>query len=160
MQRLHALRTVAMILGVWMFLVGCGTVAKGFDPAASPNPETYGYHIEPEVGEVLFYFQPGFVESVTADGPAAPTSANNMTITSVTIAGPFTGWDRYAWPLTQEGKIWTLRKPVAEIGQPGEAIPFKFVVNGDLWVEPPTEALNRADAGMGNNSYNWVVQLP
>ena len=74
-------------------------------------------------------------------------------VNSVSIAGTFNDWDRSANPLTADagGKTWrtTLTLPY------GKYL-YKFVVNGDTWIQDPAGSRSEDD---GNGNINSVLFL-
>jgi pullulanase len=100
--------------------------------------------------EIEFIFDPA------AYGMAAPAAR------SVQLAGNFNGWNasdsRYRLRAGSDGQH-RLRLPLAEIEARGGGLAmFKFVVNGDRWMEPPDGVSNVANEA-GTPHMNLVIQL-
>lgn len=68
---------------------------------------------------------------------------------SVTIAGGFNGWDKTATPLKDEDGDGVYE--ATQMLPPGE-YPYKFVVNGEQWVEPPNAEKYTGDGYGGKNA--------
>jgi hypothetical protein len=98
--------------------------------------ELYGYKLTDN--EVVFVYKLGKLE-------------NEKTITKLTIAGIFNGWnpsdDNYKMTL-KESKTFELRLPKSTF-EKGKTYMFKFVANGTNWLGVPDKALN-VDIGSGN----------
>ncbi|MGH9874614.1 MAG: S8 family serine peptidase [Pyrinomonadaceae bacterium] len=68
---------------------------------------------------------------------------------SVSLAGDFNGWDSEASPLTQdEFGLWLTEIPAPKVGSYG----YKFVVNGQRWLEDPNNGMKTPDNYGGLNS--------
>ena len=158
MRRFLVAATMVGLLGLLAAMAGCA--AGNFDPTKMPGPEKVGYHINLDESTVLFYFQPRFAEEVTENG-TDQRMAWDGAVESVYIAGEFNGWDRYGWPMTHDATtgVYTLTKTFEEAGGAGDHL-FKYVINGEYWVEPPVFALNKTDAGIANESMNWTLIVP
>mgnify|MGYP006275387215 CR=1 FL=1 len=68
---------------------------------------------------------------------------------SVTIAGGFNGWDKTATPLKDEDGDGVYE--ATQLLPPGE-YPYKFVVNGEEWIEPPNAEKYTGDGYGGKNA--------
>ncbi len=100
--------------------------------------------------EIEFVFDPA------AYGMAAPAAR------AVQLAGNFNGWNatdaRYRLHPGDDGQH-RLRLPLADIeARGGDLAMFKFVVNGDRWMEPPEGVSNVANEP-GTPHMNLVIQL-
>ncbi|MCB2154188.1 glycogen-binding domain-containing protein [bacterium] len=158
MRRLLLTVTMMSLLVMMAALTGCA--AGEFDPTKLPSPDKVGYHVNEEDSTVLFYFQPIFAENVTENGTDKRMDWDGS-IGSVYIAGEFNGWDRHDWAMTKdpESGIFTLTKTYEEVGGVGEHL-FKFVIDGEYWVEPPEFSTNKVDTGLANDSMNWILSVP
>ena len=76
-------------------------------------------------------------------------------VDSVTLVGPFNGWDKKTTSLKDEDGdgVYTVEKRLA----PGK-YPYKFFVNGENWVKPPEAAKYKADGYGGENGIKVVEQ--
>jgi serine protease AprX len=68
---------------------------------------------------------------------------------SVSVAGDFNGWNQVATPLKRNGSgLWT-----TEIAAPRSGLlEYKFVVNGNRWIEDPSNGMKTPDSFGGLNS--------
>lgn len=68
---------------------------------------------------------------------------------SVCVAGDFNGWNRDATPLERNGSgLWS-----TEITVPRAArLEYKFVINGQRWIEDPSNGMKTPDNHGGLNS--------
>jgi serine protease AprX len=68
---------------------------------------------------------------------------------SVSVAGDFNGWDRLATPLERNGSgLWSTRINVPHSGR----FEYKFIVNGNRWIEDPSNGMKAPDNYGGLNS--------
>lgn len=81
-----------------------------------------------------------------ADGTSfrfTPTRA----VSSVHVAGSFNGWDATAWPMRDEGGVWTLTRVIPEgVHQ------YKLVLDGSEWIADPSARETEPDGFGGANS--------
>jgi hypothetical protein len=81
-------------------------------------------------------------------------------IKQVNLAGDFNGWNPAdaAFRMKQiSTKLYKITLSKKRIGKKGELRQFKFVLNGQYWVEPPDEASNKVT---GKDGYtNLTLQL-
>jgi hypothetical protein len=81
-------------------------------------------------------------------------------IKKVNLAGDFNGWNpnhpNFVFKKIDD-KIYKLVINKNSIGQKGETHKFKFVLNGEYWIEPPQEALNKI-TGADHNT-NLYIKL-
>ncbi|MCB9635506.1 MAG: DUF1588 domain-containing protein [Sandaracinus sp.] len=68
-------------------------------------------------------------------------------VSSVSVAGSFNGWDAGAWPMRDEGGVWTLTRVVPE-----GTYEYKFVLDGSEWVPDPSATATTPDGFGGVNS--------
>lgn len=152
-------------LGILLLLVlvaGCahvGIVASENNQARpdwAQEGRQSGYRLEG--GQVVFVFDPKTDATVFGSNSMGWVKVDENELKTVSVAGPFNGWDPAAWPLKRQSDgTWTLTKPAAAVGS-GE-VSFKFVVNGDRWAEPPANAPNVEDNGVGNGGMNLYLKL-
>ena len=100
----------------------------------------FGYSVEKD--EVVFRFSPEDYEVATRHEDGQPADLGAMAIENVAVAGEFNDWSRDAWMMERVGDgVYELRRPLDDFaGQPEWQ--FKFVVNGEYWVEPLPGAEN------------------
>jgi 1,4-alpha-glucan branching enzyme len=68
---------------------------------------------------------------------------------SVALAGDFNGWDPLATPLERNGAgLWSKEVLAPSSGQ----FEYKFIVNGNRWVEDPSNGMKAPDSYGGLNS--------
>jgi serine protease AprX len=68
---------------------------------------------------------------------------------SVSIAGNFNGWDRLATPLKRDASgLWSTEIVVTKAGR----FEYKFIVNGQRWLEDPSNGMKTPDNHGGLNS--------
>lgn len=66
---------------------------------------------------------------------------------SVHVAGSFNGWDPSAWPMREEGGVWTLTRVIPEgVHQ------YKLVLDGAEWIADPSVPETAPDGFGGANS--------
>lgn len=71
---------------------------------------------------------------------------------SVSVAGTFNNWSKDANPLTANGRVWSATVRL----HPGK-VQYKFVLNGDKWVQDPANPKSTDDLNGGYNSYLLVL---
>jgi len=79
-------------------------------------------------------------------------------IKGVTVAGDFNGWNPKNANFTLkkiDDKVYRLVVSKKTIGQKGEIHKFKFVLNGEYWIEPPAEAINKI-TGADHNTNLYI----
>lgn len=83
-----------------------------------------------------------------------------VAIENVSVAGEFNGWNPKVegYELAKTGdKTYQVTMKADRIGKPGERKQFKFVINGNIWLEPARQALNVAKDARGFP--NLVIEL-
>lgn len=76
-------------------------------------------------------------------------------IKRVNLAGDFNGWspDNTMFVMKRsDDKLYKLVVNKRSIGKNGEVHKFKFVLNGEYWIEPPNEALNKVTGSDHNTN--------
>lgn len=73
--------------------------------------------------------------------------APDAAIKRVTLAGTFNGWSSSAAPMQPAGGEWT-----AKLDLPAGAYQYKFVLDGDRWIEDPRNPDKTPDGQGGSNS--------
>jgi hypothetical protein len=73
--------------------------------------------------------------------------APSRALRSVHVAGSFNGWDPSAWPMRDEGGVWTLTRVIPEgVHQ------YKLVLDGAEWIADPSVRETAPDGFGGANS--------
>ncbi len=109
---------------------------------------------------VLFRFQPARYRMVVNGRTSRWMRLSELRIREVTVAGPWNQWSAEAWPLHPgPGSGWTLRCPLSAVAD-RDTVPFKFVVNGEWWVQPPPDTPNQVNAGIGDTTMNLFLLRP
>ena len=68
---------------------------------------------------------------------------------SVSVAGDFNGWNHVATPLKRNGSgIWTTEVTTPQTGR----LEYKFIINGQRWLEDPSNGMKAPDNFGGLNS--------
>jgi serine protease AprX len=68
---------------------------------------------------------------------------------SVSVAGDFNGWNRLATPLERNGSgLWSTEIVVPRSG----SFEYKFIVNGNRWIDDPSNGMKTPDSYGGLNS--------
>ena len=151
-----AVLVVLVAVAVWRLPRNRATwSAAGFGEA---NP--VGYLLEDD--SVTFEFDPDSYDKVRLpDGRFDKVSAGGP-VRKVTVAGPFNAWGEAAgdWTLKREaGGIFRLNVPLRAFA--GRHVwPFKFVVNGLIWVGAPLDAPNRELVVTDAATYNLLLFNP
>lgn len=132
--------------------------AEAVGNASAGEVEPLGYRLEGE--EVVFAFDRTQHESATRGDSGQRVAMADIELSErsgVAVAGEFNDWSTDAWMMElAEPGVYELRRPLEEFGEQGSWA-FKFVIDGMLWVEPPSSALNIEPTGLGNDSFNLVL---
>jgi len=68
---------------------------------------------------------------------------------SVSVAGDFNGWNHVATPLKRNGAgLWTTEVTTPQTGR----LEYKFIINGQRWLEDPSNGMKAPDNFGGLNS--------
>jgi 1,4-alpha-glucan branching enzyme len=68
---------------------------------------------------------------------------------SVSVAGDFNGWNHVATPLTRNGSgLWSAEIVLPRAGR----VEYKYIINGERWVEDPSNGMKAPDNYGGLNS--------
>lgn len=141
------------LLGV-LVLGSCAT-----PPPVAETPRATGYSLTDD--SVVFHFKPWEFAYVTNGTTGAWVPLPKIPrIDTVAVAGPFNGWSTELSLLTANGTGYSLSMPRAALEAFGPLVPFKFVVNGVWWVEPPVVAINSEKTNLANRSSNLLLTLP
>lgn len=128
-------------------------------PSASETPKATGYSLSGDA--VVFQFNPWEFAYVTNGKTGVWLPITKIPrIDTVTVAGPFNGWSTELSLLTANGAGYSLSMPRTALEAFGPLVPFKFVVNGVWWVEPPVVAPNSESTKLANRSSNLLLTLP
>lgn len=76
-------------------------------------------------------------------------------IKNVNIAGDFNGWNKESEAYKMKRistDVFELELPITEILKKGERKYFKFVINGQNWVEPQFKTTNKGSADGGSTN--------
>jgi hypothetical protein len=126
--------------------------------AAAGEVEPLGYRLEGE--EMVFTFDRSRYGVVTRGDNGQRVAMIDIELSErsrVAVAGEFNGWSTDAWMMVlKEPGVYELRRPLEEFGGQG-AWAFKFVIDGMLWVEPPSSAPNVKPTGLGGDSFNLLL---
>ncbi len=117
-----------------------------------------GFRIEGE--EMVFTFDRSRYGVVTRGDNGQRVAMIDIELSErsrVAVAGEFNGWSTDAWMMVlKEPGVYELGRPLEEFGGQG-AWAFKFVIDGMLWVEPPSSAPNVKPTGLGGDSFNLLL---
>jgi tRNA A-37 threonylcarbamoyl transferase component Bud32 len=150
--------------GVWWALRGQDDAAQRGGPVVVDRVmqfmNLYGYQMEGD--QVRFFFDPrDYPRARMADGSLGRVE-DVPNIQSVAIAGPFNNWDPTdpAWQMTRELRSrFTLTKSLDDFAGQYQW-PFKFVVNGNVWVSAPPAADNKEVVIEDTATYNLLLFNP
>jgi hypothetical protein len=115
-----------------------------------------GYRIAND--EVVFDFRPTDYEWTTSNQGGKRVRLSEVSIEKVCVAGEFNGWEKDKWVLEKAAVPghYELHRKLSEFNGKTE-YQFKFVINGESWVEPPTDAANRVSEG--GNTFNLYLMV-
>ena len=118
--------------------------------------DKYGYNIENET--VIFEFDSGKYRYVTHDITGVWSKIGELTINEVCLAGEFNSWSKDLWPMEKvSNKRYKLERLKKDFDN-NTMIQFKFVINGEYWVEPPFRATNRVIVNRRHRNHNlWLL---
>jgi hypothetical protein len=138
-------------------------VAGATDASEAPVSEYaghVGYYVRED--EVVFVFERALYEAATRGDTGERVAVADIKLDDspvVAVAGEFNDWSKVAWKMeTVKPGVYELRRPLAEF-EARDSWPFKFVVDGMLWIEPPANASNAVPTGLGNDSFNLALNL-
>lgn len=148
-------RRIAAAMLAAVLLAGCaGTRGPGAD-AVETAP--IGYVMEGD--ETVFRFAASEYVNVTRNDNGEWIPIVDIDIESVSVAGDFNGWSVDAWRMSKvRDGFFELRKNV-DLFAGRDKWPFKFVLNGFYWVEPPPRAPNRIASGVWRENRSWNLVL-
>ena len=108
---------------------------------------------------VTFRFSPAEFRMAVSGKTSRWMKLRDIAIHEVTVAGPWNQWSTDAWPLAHHGRVWTLTTPLSAVAD-HDTVSFKFVVNAEWWVQPPPDAVNQLNAGIGDTTMNLFFVRP
>lgn len=120
----------------------------------------YGYAVSGT--EVHFIFEPSRFELARHDDGRLLRLNQLGSVDSVAVVGAINNWKRVdpEWQMTQTGPDrYELRKPAAFFSGRAEW-PFKFLINGDIWVGAPASAANREVVVTDTATFNLLLFNP
>lgn len=131
-----------------------------FEDSLSISPiNRIGYRIENDY--VVFNFIPAQFKETTDGMSGWRKNITNEKIKQVYVAGNFNNWDPKNKLFLMQEKVdgYELKIPISTFSK-NSINEFKFVINGQKWVEPKPEMLNKTQSGnwIGNN--NLMLILP
>lgn len=131
-----------------------------FEDSLSISPiNRIGYRIENDY--VVFNFIPAQFKETTDGMSGWRKNITNEKIKQVYVAGNFNNWDPKNRLFLMQEKVngYELKIPISNFSK-NSINEFKFVINGQKWVEPKPEMLNKTQSGnwVGNN--NLMLILP
>ncbi len=130
---------------------------KGFKEQPYQNIE--GYSLLQQNIKFILKSNPGTV-SFGNNGMEVFNHQNFEKIKTVNVAGDFNGWnkDAEAYKMKRVSEaVFELELPITEVIKKGERKYFKFVINGQNWVEPQFKTTNKGSADGG--STNLFVEI-
>ena len=137
-----------------------GATASTTGAGAAPTTPLCSYEIRGHT--VRFIFNAAYHAAATNGTTGSWSAMRDLPLRSVALAGDFNQWSTRAWsmrPVGADGSIFILDRSLDELGGSGEH-PFKFVLNGEWWIEPSPRAPNRSATGLNNASANYVLRVP
>jgi hypothetical protein len=119
-----------------------------------------GFYVSGE--EVVFVFERALYEFASRGDTGERVAVAGIKLDDssvVAVAGEFNGWSTDAWEMKPvKPDVYELRKPLGELGARDSWL-FKYVVDGMIWIEPPSTASNAVPTGFGNDSFNLALNL-
>ena len=164
---LRRVRTYLALGG--LLALAAGGLAYRYLAKESPPPATvqialadnlYGYAVQGN--EVYFIFEPVHYELARHENGRLIRLAEVAALNRVSVVGSFNAWvhDEPDWRMREvtPGRF-ELRMPLSRFADRSEW-PFKFLVNGELWVGAPANAANREVVVADNATFNIVFINP
>jgi serine/threonine protein kinase len=157
-----------ILLTIFIGLLACATaffiqtkVRPGLLPAnVDYDRGLYGYAITGP--EVVFVFEPSRYEVARHEDGRLLRLDQAGEPASVAVVGSFNNWVRNDddWTMKRTGPgRYELRKPLLHFAARAEW-PYKFLVNGDLWVGAPASAANREVVVTDTATFNLLLRNP
>jgi hypothetical protein len=120
------------------------------------------YGFAAAASSVYFIFEPDRFESVRHEDGQLDRLQDIGAIDRVSVVGAFNNWkhDRGDWMMHKRGPgRWELRKPLSLFAGRAEW-PFKFLINGEVWVGAPAHAANREVVVTDTATFNLLLLNP
>ncbi len=138
------------------YLLVCFFVFFG---AGKTFSQIYGYSLQKD--SIYFTLNIEDCAKVSTDNGRI-LDISTIKITAVALLSDWNNWNRnnpaYLLKKVSETK-YTFTQPVKEAGEGTHS--FKFLINGQYWVEPPSQATNSSPVSGGDYRYqNWLIFLP
>jgi hypothetical protein len=108
---------------------------------------------------VVFRFVPSQFRMVVSGRTSKWVRLRDLAVREVTVAGAWNQWSTEAWPLHRVGRVFELRAPLSAVAG-RDTVSFKYVVNGEYWVQPPPDCPNQLNAGIGDTTMNLFFLRP
>lgn len=125
---------------------------KGFKEQTYQSIE--GYKLENNTIKFVLNSKPNLV-SFGNSGTEVFNHENFEKVKTVNIAGDFNGWNKDAETYKMKkvsADTFELELPIAELLKKGEKKYFKFVINGENWVEPQFKTTNKGSEDGGSTN--------
>jgi hypothetical protein len=126
-------------------------------PRSAAAASALGVRVERDT--VVFRFAPTRWRMVVSGKTSRWMRLSDLKVREVTVAGGWNQWSTDAWPLHRTGTAWELRTPLSAVADHDTCF-FKFVVNEEWWVQPPPDAPNQINAGLGDTTMNMFFVRP
>lgn len=131
----------------------------GFEDSLTiSNENKVGYIIEGN--QLVFQFNAKQFETTTDGMSRWKQKTKDNKIKQVYVAGDFNNWNpkdnKYLMKL--KGEIYELPFPI-EMFKDKKIHEFKFVINGNKWVEPTPEMQNKTQSGNWEGNFNLLILL-
>jgi len=128
-------------------------------PLARPAPGAEAVGVAVTADSVVFRFVPSQYRMVVSGRTSRWSRVRDLAVREVTVAGPWNQWSAEAWPLHHVGRAWELRCPLSSVAD-HDTVSFKYVLNGEYWVQPPPDCPNQLNAGIGDTTMNLFFVRP
>ena len=128
-------------------------------PLARPATGAEAVGIAVTADSVVFRFVPSQYRMVVSGRTSRWSRVRDLAVREVTVAGPWNQWSAEAWPLHHVGRAWELRCPLSSVAD-HDTVSFKYVLNGEYWVQPPPDCPNQLNAGIGDTTMNLFFVRP
>lgn len=151
---------VGLVAGVFAFFVRQHASRKPAQVEVAYDRDTYGYAVEGP--SVYFIFEADRYETVRHEDGRLDSLKSIGPIDRISVVGAFNDWkrDRGDWMMHQrDDRRWELRKSLSLFAS-REEWPFKFLINGAIWVGAPANAANREVVVTDTATFNLVLVNP
>ncbi len=156
---------IAAVAAMVLVAVGAIWLKSGHGPrlrlaASAAESEPVGYVVEG--ANVAFEFDPSLYDNVRLPDGRFDRVTSIGLIRTVAVVGPFNNWGTASgdWTMKRdEGDVFHLFVPLKTFAA-AHSWPFKFVVNGNLWVGAPLDAPNRELVVTDAATYNLLLFNP